>query len=409
MSGSPNESSDLELVHRLVESDAFKELIKLPDPFDPFLTLGIKSNELVHSRLLKFFLDPKESHEWGNKFLTAFLRCIAERNTGRKFPNLSMLDGKDAVLRLERSHREHGRVDLIIEFPKERAVVAIENKIWHYEREKQVSDYQEMINKDYKAFNDRLVVFLTPTGYRPTTANDSSPVPWVAASYNDVLKSLDKVRTESSADTRTFVDNTIQHLHRNITMTSKLHSIVRKIWANPEKAKALHLINNYAPSLTKEVLNVYKAKFFELTNTKENQFNINVYPRKRGTPKELWLSNKSWVKKQIPIYITFFWYPTDTDISLPTVGAFVLQEKYKERKSKEATDNFLRNYPDIFTEKPLEFVRYDEWMEIFQSNNNTRIKSFGVGESLETLPILAAKHAYELYKELSPLLDALRE
>jgi hypothetical protein len=55
----------------------FSARIGYTDAFDPFKIMGIRSSELVHSRVLAPFLNKQKRHGLGAEFLNAFMTALA--------------------------------------------------------------------------------------------------------------------------------------------------------------------------------------------------------------------------------------------------------------------------------------------------------------------------------------------
>ncbi len=73
----PSDSSNSDAraaLRALVEDSDFRRLRKLLDRFNIFEAIGVVRQELRHSDLLAFFLDPKGSHGLGDAFVKRLLQ-----------------------------------------------------------------------------------------------------------------------------------------------------------------------------------------------------------------------------------------------------------------------------------------------------------------------------------------------
>lgn len=133
--------------------------------FDMLRVFGLQFAELRHSDVLAWFLKPTTEHEQGSLFANALLRHFGmEPITSESY----------TVLR-----ERHDRTDVTL-YASGRFAVFIENKVRHWEREKQVSDMIESLVRVSIDLNirreHRIAIFLTDKGAKPGTgpASDSA-------------------------------------------------------------------------------------------------------------------------------------------------------------------------------------------------------------------------------------------
>jgi hypothetical protein len=177
----------------LVRQHLHRELTA--ERFNIFDILGLRENH--HSRFLAFLLDPTAAHDQGARFLRAFvarltnLPCYGQGDaeTTIDWENWSEDDWRRCRVRLENPADEQGRIDVVL-YLNNGAVVAIENKVGASEGNNQIAGYLHWLHDCLRNPNNaaRLLVFLTPEGREPITANNRGSV--LLMSYGDLAEVL---------------------------------------------------------------------------------------------------------------------------------------------------------------------------------------------------------------------------
>lgn len=126
--------------------------------FNVFSSLLIDRRENYHSRFLAYLLNPTEAHDQGAFFLLRFLRRLG-LPIFDKWPEAVLQTSRVVT---EQYADEFGRIDLVIFLP-EKHILAIENKIDHIERPRQLVDYRAWLDRR-SATKGGFLVFLTPDG-----------------------------------------------------------------------------------------------------------------------------------------------------------------------------------------------------------------------------------------------------
>ena len=129
-------------------------------------------DENTSSQILAFFLDPTENHAQGDAFLREFLSLIAQKTGNRELLEL----GSPILVQPEFSipnakPDEGGRMDIVLQFDSPKYCVAIENKIWAYDQEKQLDRYEKYLERAYPA--SHVLIYLTPDGREPSKGSYS--------------------------------------------------------------------------------------------------------------------------------------------------------------------------------------------------------------------------------------------
>ena len=157
--------------------------------FNIFEAIKIDRNELRHSAMLAYLLDPAEHHDQGTFFLDSFLKeCLKT--------DLTEIDGLEhARVTLEHSvsvaddtradNTRGRRMDIVIFLPDGR-IIGIENKVDAAEGDNQVSDYQRWLDQQpHPSGMKPLLVFLTPDG-RPPKDSIPNSVTVLSLSYRQL-------------------------------------------------------------------------------------------------------------------------------------------------------------------------------------------------------------------------------
>jgi len=152
-----------------------------PGDFSILSMLRVQDNELIHSRLLAWLLNPRGDHNQGARFTAAFASLMGLETTPES-------------LRRCRIRTEVTGPEAIIDVMVWRAgdfVIFIENKVWSAEGEEQGDrEYRDMRHAAWAMgvpVDRQFAVFLTPSGRRPVSGD---PSPWVCVSYGEVADSL---------------------------------------------------------------------------------------------------------------------------------------------------------------------------------------------------------------------------
>ena len=118
--------------------------------------------ERTHSRLLRWLLDPRESHGQGTYLLDRFLECCLESEPTQK---------DDWRARTE-VWMPDGRIDIVLSSASERRLIVIENKIYAAEQPRQLQRYGEWMDRQSTTYDPAKakLVYLTLDGHPSTTA-----------------------------------------------------------------------------------------------------------------------------------------------------------------------------------------------------------------------------------------------
>lgn len=164
--------------------------------FNIFDALNVQTQEIRHSAFLGFLLNPNQTHGFGTKFLTEFLRLCSAKLTG----SIPLLDLNLSLTKLTFEKRFHNNksLDLLIEIPyavnDELCIIAIENKILASERDGQLKYYTDGLQYYLKGNENLHKIYLTMRGDDP---GDES---WVGATHGEVVLPAVEALLQNSED-----------------------------------------------------------------------------------------------------------------------------------------------------------------------------------------------------------------
>ncbi|MBK1642687.1 hypothetical protein CKO12_12560 [Chromatium okenii] len=249
-------TNDLETFQNCVE---FNALCSYSHQFDLFKVMGVRGKEFVYSNILASLLNKKEPHGLGDSFINAVmehLRTVDPCNGTRiQCAVFQSAFGKDAKI-----SRELNYIDIVIDFPSIKLVIAIENKIWAGEQPAQIKRYQETLKKKYPTYNQCLI-FLTPSGRNPDTIDNTSSVPVYCVSYTviiDLLKNCLLCSTvDRKSDASVFIKQFIKHLEVFVCGgNSEIQELCYKIFSENEAAYK-YIVNSYTHCVSRKIEDLF--------------------------------------------------------------------------------------------------------------------------------------------------------
>ena len=157
-----------------------RELREAP-AFNIFNILGLSRSEVrMHSAFLGQLLFPRASHGQGNLFLKAFLEHCARKFTD--FPPLPPLEPAENWLVSTENRTRYGRLDIVIQNPREGFLCVIENKIDADEGHQQLLRYSQWMHDHLDVYPYQALCFLTIHGGASRTAESR---PYFRISYHE--------------------------------------------------------------------------------------------------------------------------------------------------------------------------------------------------------------------------------
>ena len=291
-------------VIKLLSSPHYKELAAYEPPFNPFEIAGVTHRELTHSSVLAWLLRDEANKEFRQRFVDK----IATDKPGLDLsvPN----DPGDPRLKPKIVETEKGdkasRYDVSVHFEALKLVVGIEVKVWAGEQHKQVKRYQDLLCQKYPD-EKKVVVFLTPRGRKPETADEKNVhVPVLAMSWGCVSEIIRDMRS-ASGDENSFRMQFSQHIERNIAMNeTEEQRIVRELLSEGDNAETLDKIIKNIPSLRRHSAQ-WKRIVAEVCGVEEGSLEEKTYSE-GGMVKELKIGIPEWRDAGLPFTVMLYKY-----------------------------------------------------------------------------------------------------
>lgn len=258
--------------------------------FDFFRFFKVGENKV--SKILAYFLNPKEQHGQGDLFLKDFTERIEQKLQESAYSkdengelgtiNEEVIEQyQNAILGISRTNvkteqpidripDKNGRRRIDIYIPLGGYAIAVENKIWAKDQPDQMKHYKEYLQKKHK--QGSILIYLTPYGQKPEGISITD-TDWKEGLSNgsicsmtykhDILPMLQIWEATCKAErVRLFIREFRNHLRvkflggNNLTMTKALEPIIRN---NAIAAKELTKAYNLLETKMKEKID-YLAK-----------------------------------------------------------------------------------------------------------------------------------------------------
>jgi len=243
-----NELTNIEHLENFVLSNPeLDNLENLLSEFNIFETLNLTYAEIRHSNIISWLLDPNENHGLSSYFLRQFLKFIVSANRSYfEKSSLSLFDFELFKYSAVEIRREWKNIDILIVIVEDgkKLVIAIENKIKTAEHSDQLSRYRNIIEKEFKGYN-QLFIFLTPENVIPT--DDA----WIPFNYDVVAELLDDLikykQSILNPKIHSFILQYQTILRRYIVGNSEVEKIAKSIYKKHKQA--LDIIYQYKPDM----------------------------------------------------------------------------------------------------------------------------------------------------------------
>ncbi|WP_269514044.1 PD-(D/E)XK nuclease family protein [Brevundimonas subvibrioides] len=226
----PSLSTEAQLGAIFDDAD-FLAIHRRMSPFNVFEAVGAIRGELRHSNFLAYLLSPNRPHGLGSRALAAFLRRVLDRMEPDERPimllELLVAELDDAVV-----YRERDNIDILIELPSLKLVVAIENKIGASAGDGQLRRYSDKVSQVYPN-HKRLFVFLTPDG---TSADEEGYIAYGYADMADTLESLVRDELTEHSEAGLVVRHYVEMLRRHVVHDEKLQALAIALYERHKEA-----------------------------------------------------------------------------------------------------------------------------------------------------------------------------
>jgi hypothetical protein len=244
--------------------------------FNPFRVLNIETNEVRHSNVLAWLLNPEESHNLGDKVFKKLVSHTALENEdivqkigGIEISQIQLKSYHDLII-----HREYKNIDILAISKNHRFILLIENKIKAKESRDQLKRYLDSIQNEYSPYII-LPIFLSLDGQSPL--HDK----YCALDYPSLLDVIEQTvnlyKDYLPIPIRDFISFYLESLRGAIEMDEITKKLCRDIY--DQHKEALDLIY--------QVVNIKETAFAEASQ----RFLESHFPRVISTsikPNTLW-------------------------------------------------------------------------------------------------------------------------
>lgn len=339
----------LKNIEKLIFDDSnFKKLKDIYSNIDKHIfKIIVKDNdELTFSRNLKYFLDPKEQHNIGDRILRSFLDLLILKdeeyyrlNDIHRI-NIDLLNLIDVEVFREYSIQDYGRLDIFIELNNTLALL-IEVKLFSREGDEQTNRYESWALNIGKKYKYILCAFLTPEGLT------SQSKIFTSISFSDLLTILSpKKHLQLLNDQNKYLfNNFISWIKELLPMDQNLRNLCRNIYKKYKNE--LDLIINNIPSLS--------AFYKDIVNYTNNNYGNEILAH----------SGSNWVTFSPLEYMKIDKLTESKKYSLPRIEYNCYSENYyftlvipAEGKTH---DLILKKSNEIFSKKPKDLDLYKNW------------------------------------------------
>ena len=217
--------------------------------FNLFDVLRASENELRHSNVLAWLMNPDANHTLGDSFLRRFLsRCLLanqERalvNTPMSAADIELADFNTVII-----HRERRHIDILVVLPEPyHWVFVIENKIRAGESKGQLRRYHDAVAADYPDWK-QVGIFLTLDGHDASDDGQSlGYIPFSHEAAAHILEELISVRRDLPPAVKMLIDHYLQTVRRLTMSDPEIVELCKTIYK--KHRRALDLIMEYGAS-----------------------------------------------------------------------------------------------------------------------------------------------------------------
>lgn len=178
------EINRIENMEKFILSNDLQELERLIHKFNIFEVTGMHNQEIRHSHVVSFFLNPSSDHGLDDFFIKNFLYLVSEKSPALNKLSLYLMDLSDCVV-----YREAYNIDIMIISKNNDLVIAIENKTKSSDHSNQLERYKKTTDVLYQKYK-KIFVYLTVEGDEPSKQEDK--INWISISYEGIISALKK-------------------------------------------------------------------------------------------------------------------------------------------------------------------------------------------------------------------------
>lgn len=243
-----------------------QELQRWNHEINIFDILKIKRMEIRHSNFLAWLMNPNESHQFGDLFLSSFVRKINNTvNNNQMYDNFANIDlakdySKSTV------YRERKHIDILIRDEESKLNIVIENKIDANETGNQLQEYFERIEKEFPVESgyQNFYIFLTPHKSLPSCLR------YISLGYSDISELLEELLETArpiNSKVEMLIKDYIHMLRRDIVKDEELIDLCNKIYS--KHRRAIDLVNENRTDQRTEISEIMKRNMNELAYSRK--------------------------------------------------------------------------------------------------------------------------------------------
>lgn len=246
-------ATERELERLFLDNRDFEEVASAIEVFCPFDAIGMDRQEIRHGFFLRYILDPARPHGFGTDCLRGFLWAAASAMRDDATSKIRPLDVHLMELDSTIVEREYKSIDLLIQVPAEKVVLAVELKIDATEHSGQLGRYRKAVEKDFPEAEGWRQVFLFLTK-RGDTASEDDGAGWQALPLESVADMLSGVSDKGGGhpDARMMLNAYVSMLRRRHLTDQRMEELARSLWR--EHREALDFLMSRRPNAASSVL-----------------------------------------------------------------------------------------------------------------------------------------------------------
>jgi len=204
-------------INAIIRDDDFMTLAQRFSRTNLFQVSGMGSQEIKHSNLLAWLLNPTETHGLGDAFIKGILSRLYDESQDAEIPlpdsiiELLLDDLHDSLVFRE----SEGNIDLLFRTNDERLIVCIENKVWASVSDHQPDKYYGYVQEAYGKYQNKVFILLTPSGYAVPSRISKNADMWLAFSYASLAECLKDLIAQSTDErTNILIEDYLELLER---------------------------------------------------------------------------------------------------------------------------------------------------------------------------------------------------
>lgn len=241
--------ADAEIEALLIGNDDFDAVEQSLSVFCPFDAVGMVTQEIRHGRFLRYILDPLRPHGFGAECLRALMTSAAEAVRQHGAAELSPLDVH--LMELDTAwvpQSEYKSIDILVEVPGAKIVIAVELKIDASEHSGQLSRYRDIVEADWPHAEGwrHVFLFLTKRGEAPS---DEHGEKWISLPLDALVDALSSVARKNGGHgaANDLLKAYLAMLRREHLSDERMEELARKLWA--QHGEALEFLSQRRPDL----------------------------------------------------------------------------------------------------------------------------------------------------------------